>query len=387
MPKQRLPAELWLEVFQWATFTSSDAAYTTNYKPFEPLGRYEVLDQSLKVKAVVVRVCRQWRALAEYMLYEDLRIRHGEQALADVLESCEERGRWVRRAELPYTNTVTTTPSSLRPLPFIAILKRCPELEILVRPVPRFFDKLPFEFDAEGLPLTSLKRLEWWNSNEATRSGGINSLDEVLSCTPNLQYLLIGGERWMSQRAPPLLPSLTTLRLRWMNNQFIQQICQWSLPALSHVIIDNSHCSAVLEMLWETFGSQIRIVEFGKHVRFYIEDHITPLLRVCPSLQELNYHIYFTVPPHSVIKHSSIHSVRLHGNVNLLATDGDWEHISCHFAWFYGPSLPSLERIILYGEWSAILTDNRFNYIHCALVTRKCALERPDGTVIQVTAG
>jgi len=76
-------------------------------------------------------------------VYEDLRIRHGEQALADVLESCEERGRWVRRAELPYTNTVTTTPSSLRPLPFIAILKRCPELEILVRPVPRFFDKLP----------------------------------------------------------------------------------------------------------------------------------------------------------------------------------------------------------------------------------------------------
>jgi len=189
----------------------------------------------------------------------------------------------------------------------------------------------------------------------------------------------------MSQRRPPrLLPSLTTLRLRWMNGLFIRQICQWSLPALAHVVVDNSHSNSVLEVIWETFGSQLRIVELGKHVRFFVEDHLTSLLRDCPSLQELNYHIRFTAPPRTVIVHSSIHSVRLHGHANHLASDGDWEHLSRHFAWLSGPSLPSLERIILYGDWHSTLTDDQFTRIHNGLDARKCVLERPDGTVIHV---
>lgn len=382
MSRGRLPPEIWLEVFRWATYASSDGLYTTRYQPFQTSRNYETLDESLKVKAVVVRVCRQWRALAVDMLFEDLRIRHGEQTLADALESCEERGSWVRRAELPYTNTITTT---LRPMPSVAILKRCPELEILVRPAPGPLDNLRFEFCAEDLPLTSLKRLEWWYNDEAARSGGINSLDDVLSCTPNLQYLSVGGQM-MGRLRTHHLPSLTILHLRRTNGLFIRQITRWALPALTHVVADNSQCNSVLEMLWETFGSQIRTLELGKHVRFYVEDHITSILRNCHTLQELNYHVHFTAPPRSAIVHSSLHTVRLHGQTNYLCSDGVWEHLSHHFALFCGPSLPSLRRIVLHGDWNTILIDDRFAHIRCALDARSCGLELPDGAVVQVPA-
>lgn len=385
MSQGRLPPEIWLEVFRWAvTHASIEKFYTAKYLPFQTSHNYQVLDESLKVKAVVVRVCRQWRMLAEDMLYEDLRIRHGEQTLANVLESYEKLGRWVRRVELPYRNTITTTVQPLRPL---AILKCCPELEVLVRPDPVRSDDLRFEFPAEALPLTSLKRLEWWNVDEAARSGGINSLDDVLNNSPNLQYLSIGGQHWITQFRPAHhLPSVTTLCLRWMNDRFIRQICRWSLPSLAHIIIDSSQGNSVLGMLWETFGSQVQVMELGTHMRFYLEDHLTSMLENCPNLQQLNYHIHFTVPPALSVVHSSLRSICLHGQVNEMASDRGWVHLRLHFAFFSGPSLPLLKRIVLYGEWHAILTDDRFARMHRELHARNCDLQLSDGTVIQVPA-
>jgi F-box-like len=375
-----LPPEVWLEVFYWATYVSSDGLYTTKYLPFQAPRSYKILDASLKVKAVVVRVCRQWRALAMDMLYEDLRIRHGEQTLAGMLESCEERGRRVRRAELPYANTVMTN----QYLSSVAILRRCPELEILVRPPPESLGTLRFEFCAEGLPLTSLKRLEWWYVNDAARSGGINSLDDVLSGTPNLQYLSIGGDLLTGQlRPPPHLPALTTLRLQRINSTLMLQLSRWSLPALVHIVVDNARRDFALQMLWETFGSQIQTIELGKHVRFCVEDHIASILRYCTTLKELNYHIYFTAPPPPDIMHSSLNTVRLHGQANYLTSDhDDWESLEYHFGLFSGPSLPSLKHIVLYGEWHTILTDDRFTRIYRLLGARNCNLELPDGTMI-----
>lgn len=379
MSSVHLPPEVWLEVFRWVAYVSSDGLYTAKYLPFQTPRGYKMLDANLKVKAVVVRVCRQWRALAMDMLYEDLRIRHGEQTLAGVLESCEERGRRVRRVELPYANTVMTN----QHLSSVAILRRCPELEILVRPPPESLGTLRFEFCAENLPLTSLKRLEWWYVNDAARSGGINSLDDVLSGTPNLQYLSIGGKPLTGQLRPaPHLPVLTTLRLQGINGIFVRQLCRWSLPALAHIVVDNAQRDFALEMLWERFGSQIQTMELGKHVRFYVEDHITSILRHCTSLTELNYHIHFTAPPPPGIVHSSLNTVRLHGDTNHLTSDDDWEYLEYHFALFSGPSLPSLKRIVLYGEWHATLTDDRFTRMYHLLGGRNCDLELPDGTMI-----
>lgn len=379
-----LPSEIWLQVLRWATYASDDLC--TRYHPFQKHPRnYAVSDiqDSLKVKAVVVRVCRQWRALAVDMLYEDLHIGHEEQTLADVLERYEELGNRVRRAVLPYSSTTTTTN---QPLLSVAILKRCPGLEILVRPAPDIRDILRFEFFAEGLALSSLKRLEWWHMNDAARSEGINSLDSVLNDAPNLRYLTIGGQLEMRALQPSRrLESLSTLRIHphWTHVLFIEQICRWSLPALTHIVVHNAQNQATLNLLWEAFGHQLQTIELGGYNRFYIEDHIASILRCCPILQELNYHIHFTMPPRLPIMHSSLHSVRLHGQANGLVGGGYWEHVTRHFEFLSGPSLPALKRIILYGEWYAILIDDRFPHLLRTLDIRNCDLALPDGTVIR----
>lgn len=379
MPPIYLPHELWLEIFQWAAY--SDSFYVTQYQPFDTSPEHDI-DQSLKVKFTLVRVCRQWRAMAEDLLYQDVRIRHGDQTLAKTLASSELRAGWVRRAELPYANTAT---ASRRPLTSLAILKRCPELQILVRPAPDRLDNLHFEFDADGLQLTSLRRLEWWYHNEAARSGGINCLDDVLSCSPNLQYLSLGGELRLNQLKPPRhLQGITMLRLRWMNALFVGQICRWTLPSLVHLVVENCHSASVLEMLWVTFGSQIEVIELGKHLRFYIQDYIAAIIRGCSNLHELNYYIHFTAPPYSEITHSSLRCIRLHGHSNFMASEANWVHISKHFALFSGPTLSHLRRVILYGEWRPVLCDHRFAEIHLSLLARGCSLETSDGAKVEL---
>lgn len=378
-----LPPELWIEVFQWIA-SPANPFYATKCEPFQSYPQYD-LDDVLRVKYNLIRVCRQWRAMAEDLLYEDLRIRHGDRTLAKVLENSEVRGRWVRRAELPYSNTATAT---LQPLPSLAILKSCSQLQVLVRPAPDKLEDLRFEFGVDGLQFQSLKRLEWFNHNDAARSGGINSLDHVLASSPKLQYLSLGGELRLNQLRPPRqLPLVSTIRLRaGMNALFFRQVSRWILPSLVHVVADQSPGTSLVEIVWQTFGSQLQLVEIGRHLRFLIEDHLTPILHHCPNLLEINYYLLFTAPPRRPVEHSSLQTIRLHGNPNamLMAVASVWQHVEQHFALFTGTSLPNLQRIILYDDWSSILSDYRFDNIHRALDARRCDLELPDGRVVSL---
>jgi hypothetical protein len=382
MPCSQLPPEIWIQIYRWAAHSaSSDRYYATEYEPFHSAVGYDsdVLDKNLRVKWALVRVCRQWKAMAMDLLYEDVRVKHGEQTLADALDSAGERayGKWVRRVELPYASTVATT--SQHPIS-IAILERCPELQILVRPPPQRTTGLSFQSPALVPPLTSLKRLEWWSTPDTT-GGGINSLQDVLSCTPNLQYLSLGGKLPTGQPQPGChLPALTTLSVRLLNDLFIEQICRWNLPALANVIVDNPQGSTLHWKIWETFGSQLRVVELGTNLQFYRRDHITPILFNCPDLVEMNYYINFTMAPQPSLTHSSLRCVRLHGNVCIHGND--WKFLDEHLAFFSGSSLPALKRIVLYGEWDPILTSDRFIQAHHALDIRGCNLEFPDGTLV-----
>lgn len=379
----QLPPEIWIQIYRWAAYSaSSDRLYTTEYEPFRSAAGYDtdVLDKNLQVKWALVRVCRQWKAMAMDMLYEDVRIRHGEQTLADALDSTGERagyGKRVRRVELPYASTTANAPQHQTS---ITILERCPELQILVRPPPQRMNDLSFQSCILVPPLTSLKRLDWWSTPDTT-GGGINSIQAVLNCTPNLQYLYLGGQLPMGQPQPGChLPALTTLSLRLLNDPFIQQICRWSLPALTNIVVDDSQGSTFFWKIWDTFGSQLRIVELGKKVHVYTRDHISPILSNCPNLEELNYYINFTMPPKSSFVHSSLHCIRLHGDVCMFGND--WKFLEEHLAFFSGSSLPALKRIILYGEWSPVFTSDHFIQVHLALNTRGCNIELPDGTLI-----
>ena len=262
------------------------------------------------------------------------------------------------------------------------MLKSCSQLEVLVRPIPSHVEDLRFELPAEECPpLTSLKRLDWWHHNDAARSGGVNALSDVLRAAPNLQYLSIGGDLWISfiVRTPIILPALTTLRIRRMNVLLLNQISRWSLPSLQHVIIDTHSNHMLLEGLWTVFGDQIKTLELGRNLKFYICDMIYYVLANCQNLQELCYYVQFTCPPHMPIeKHNSLHTVRLHAAENgLFASEENdlWCHLSEHLSLYASDLFPALKRVVLHGDWESIRRDARFQPLVQKLLDKGFAVE------------
>src|SRR5712691_2929207 len=85
----RLPAELWLLIFRFATSAHTSTYAPYDYDPFEPCPDTAAAfsDAALRDKYALMLVCKQWRAFALDMLYEDIRIGPGLSALRAAL--CE----------------------------------------------------------------------------------------------------------------------------------------------------------------------------------------------------------------------------------------------------------------------------------------------------------
>jgi hypothetical protein len=353
-----LPTELWLIVFQLAASYPSPSISPV-YVPFETPGILLALEEKLQARRSLVLVCKLWRTLATELLYEDVRIKPGTIYLKQSSvqgdgdgDSEDVYGKFVRRAVLPYDLTATDRP---QPIPALDILRRCSRLETLVRPRRAHMDNLRWEFSAPSLTLCGLKRLDWWHYNDAARSGGINSFHHVLQLTPNLRYLSIGGDLWItfSGAAPIHLPSLTTLRLGRMNMLFVHQICRWSLPSLTHLILDSSYGRG-MEPLWKAFGANLQVVELGSDLRFAMEDHIAIILPKCPNLIQFNYYVMFTSKSTYSGLHPTITSIGLHCHPCGLFQDGDQvavEHIIAHLSIVSSATFPGLQRLFLYGDW------------------------------------
>ncbi|KAL1757334.1 hypothetical protein FB107DRAFT_209569 [Schizophyllum commune] len=358
-----LPPELWLEIFDWcfSSPTCQDVS-SDEYTPFQALH-----DDRMHVRttAAVSLVCRQWRALTVAILYRDVHILPSSaHALRDALcgSACggpEGYGQWVRRVVLPYTSTITR---SSAPLQAVEILKRCPRVEVLVRPRYATSGPIGFEFEADMVPFHTLRRLDWWGNSEAERSGGLNSLGNVLAHAPGLRYLFIGGIMGLSPAGmqPPelVLPNLVTLRLNVINGLLMNKLCtRWSLPELRHLVLDSPLVGADIRALWDTFGQQLTTVEFGAHARFVMTDMVTPCLRACPNIREFNYHVFFTTPPDPDLHHDTLEVVGLHGAADQLIGEGQmvWTHFRLHLGIFTQDNFPSLRRIVLAGdEWRTL---------------------------------
>jgi len=382
MPHLQLPPELWIVIFRWATHPPNGypAPY---YEPFRAPS--EMFDEQLKTKRALVQVCRLWRAFATKFLYEDVRIRYDAGKLMTVLADhhrleafqTHSLGSFVHRLELPYSQTATEKPGDTHDV--VQILGNCPSLKTLVRP---FFEALPYsvryEFPAEIVSLSSLTRLEWWHYNNAARSGGINSLMDVLRNAPSLQFLALGGEFWMNsmrQDSPVRLPALTTLRLRRVNALFVWQIRQWDLPSLVHVIADFPADPGGLEELWLQFSRQLCTVELGQNIAFHMTDQISALLRGGAGVKVLNYFINFTASPseYRLVEQSALQCVGIHALPCGILND-NWMHLNSHFEFLSSRFLPALKRIILYGNWQQIIKDSRISPALDLLTQKGCAI-------------
>lgn len=378
----KLPPELWLIIFRWAT-RPDDGQLSCTYEPFE--GCFDLVSEMvLRTRRSLVQVCRTWRALAISILYEDVRVRPDADALKEFLESDQfssegnssTPGRWVRRLELPYTSTDYSSSTDV-----IQILQSCPFLHTLIRPylpdIPRESPESRYGFPTGMVALSSLTRLDWWHYHTVARSGGINSLVDVLHNAPYLQYLTLGGEFHTAPELGALhLPVLTTLRLRRVSATLLLRICGWELPSLAHIIVDFAPENHAIEQVWSTFGRQLSTVEFGRNVVFLMNDQITSFLRASPtSVKTFNYFIFFTMFPQlSMGIEASVERVGVHAFPCKMLSDL-WMHLDRHFWWLAGPSLPALRHVVLYGDWGEIIKDPRFPRWRGCLESKGCRIE------------
>lgn len=384
--QDQLPPELWLSIIRWATY-APPGLDVPNFEPFLGSSDHDTKAEAdvKAVKCAVVQVCKLWRDLALSILYEDVKVGRGVQSLVEALGKTyrgEQLGKCVRRLELPYphTGTVTNTSSDLA----LQILQYCPELETLVRPFMGSPDLVRYEFPTPSHPFPNLKRLEWWHYNDATRSGGINSLLDVLRHSPNLQYLVVGGEMLTSARTGNVLelPALKTLRLRRINSLFVHQICQWRLPSLVHVVVDFPLEQNGLESIWQVFGARLCTVEFARHVGFLLSDQTTRFLRGCPQVKTFNYFLNFTAPPPIFEQQCALQCISLHAFPCGMVTDmitAAQDRLKLHLTFLSRSSFPALRHIILYGNWEDILRDPRFMAFSQIMNSRGCSIERATG--------
>ena len=265
---------------------------------------------------------------------------------------------------LQYSSTVPG-PNS-QPIQSVEILKLCPHIHTLLRPRFTLTDTLHFDYETDGVPLPALQHLEWWHHNDAERSGGINSLSAVLRSAPNISYLFVGGVRtfsrlWLQEGT---FPHLQTLRLGTVNGLFLYQIVSsWSLPSLTYLVLDSPLPDSGWSSIWNAFGRQLKAIEFGKNLRFFSNDQLSPCLNGCPGLEQLNFYLYFTAPAENIQPHTSLTTIRLHAAVNELLSNADaavWDLIDHHFKVLCGSDLPALRRIILHGDWHSVLHHSRF---------------------------
>ncbi|KAI0082832.1 hypothetical protein K474DRAFT_1578887, partial [Panus rudis PR-1116 ss-1] len=360
-----LPVELWLEIFRWATLSQhSHYLHTSRYEPFEvptPTSREEAdphLARELSVKARLALVCKTWRTLTLSLLYEDLNVALGtSRGLRHTLSCSEDTLRYfVRRVSIPYSSSITPDFKASAVSEVTDILRNSPLLETLERPPPRPTEMLSYEFPAPDLPpLPTLKRLDFWHHNEASRSGGINSLPDVLRATPNLQYLTVGGSIWVSFLSRPEtieLPQLTTLRIRRMNALFSNFICKWHMPSLRTLIYDTA---VALDALQDKFGTQIKTVELGMDLKFATTDTIHRILHCCPNLEELYYYPLFTITPEPLGEpHQSLRVIGLHSQPPGFwppGTDEYWLNMRDHILSYTAEAFPALTKLMLYGDW------------------------------------
>ncbi|KAJ7045009.1 hypothetical protein C8F04DRAFT_521519 [Mycena alexandri] len=381
---ETLPTELWIEIFTHL----DERSYAVSHAPFQLLPGIASEANAGTAYTTVVLVCRNWRAWAIGFLYRNIKISDSNnmQAYDRFMDIHREYGQWVQRAILPYSATVT---ESFQAMPSTEILSLYPNLHTLVRPPHRpLFSSLTFDFDATCPPLFSLRRLDWWNHAEASRSGGINSLIAVLCAAPNLEYLFIGIVRAQFSPFHGLggtgqiidLPHLRTLRLSTTTALLLRQIvAQWTLPALDNLVMDTPMLGVGTDVMWESFGPQLRVMELGKHIRFLLEENIASCLRGCPSLHELNYYIFTTMLPEVDAEniYPSITSIAINmAEVALLGELRDeWEHLERHFNIFAGTMFPSLRQLRIYAMSERFLLDERFPALHRQLSDRGCIVE------------
>lgn len=380
-PAPTAPDELWRAIFRFATITTkSSPLYDVDYSPFREswLDRHSS-DDSLSIKKSIVLVCRHWRALGAEFLYEHMEVQTLSKLLGKEDDGFHDIGRFVRRLVLPS-----------RPLADVGggiqladILKRCRRVEILVQPAwsGGSEDNITFWTDSSGVTLTSslatlvthVKRIDWCTiGNESLHDNHCRRLAGVLRVVPNLRYLSL---RYNVDPFPGAcsipLPSLKTLRLHGEIGIF-----GLSMPNLEHIIVNNIGVTSDF-CAFSRIGSSLRVIQLEGYGDGYQFD----ILRLAPSLREFCCSVRRETIVVLGCLHRSIDTVRLFcvRNLDAPAIAGFRKK---SVILYDKTALPSLERVILHGDWSIFAKHPDFRLFRMRVLDRGCILEYADGRLV-----
>ncbi|TFK64328.1 hypothetical protein BDN72DRAFT_901635 [Pluteus cervinus] len=318
-----LPPEIWLEIMRMSTeILQSDLLSTevlaTEFANRSYKKRYKALRDSLVIKRFLVRVCKQWNALATPLLYESIFIGRGRvlRSLCTTLQT-QPVGQWTKRLDVAmrdYSTGLNARKSKtavdfehiatiIRSLPNIQTLNFCLDIESILFPMP-------------------------------------GSIIQVISetCGPRLKVLQFYGEGYQPHYLdiPGLLahtPNLVVFR----STSYLDLEPSWDsasesteihLPYLSSLYISTEHCGLIQNFPTLDAPSLRHIVTVGKfsnytppspalltHIQFVedltimdLHEFVDMVRENCPEIKRIDTYLwhwgtaagfphYLTLPP------------------------------------------------------------------------------------------
>ena len=411
----QLPEELLAFIFYWATYNPVRGVDSLAVlKPFEAAhGRDEFAscDAALVTKLALFSSCRLFRQLMKPFLYEDIRIRHGSEALAHLFEREPGLAVHTKRVCIPPLGIPEAGNwLNLYPVGTERILRYCTKVRILVRPTtPSLAIPSPapdlgspgpppptqegiedallnepeqLDFPSHHFPL--LQRADWYNTPIETLPSASRT-PPILWESESLTTLTLGSDYFRPSRESEQilvdLPKLHTLRVRSIRSfggsTRGTDPSSVRLPSLRRIIFE--HPSAVYLLFFEQplrhLGPQISTLEFGACDRFLQHDYLMVIIMNCSNTTHLLFPVFSTMPTRKnsrlqvvaivyPVEHIGLSAAGfLHDSSDENAKEEQWGRLGGHFLSLFGSAsrFSKLKTVTFYGiEWMFVFPEEMF---------------------------
>lgn len=313
-PATRVPPELWLIIFRYATLLSPDPFDTEQELSFlaseqSPDCQVEVYAANIRQKLNLSRVCRRWNALMCEFLYEFVWISRGKQAKALARTLLEEDMRGAPISSGWYIRRLHIETSSLdpcAPIDIKNILEYSSQLivytdrhsvkqNVFVPQDPRCTPETIFSLLTQSSK--DLRRLSWRNFDQTPLHIQMSSL---LHCPMIIEYLEITSDSPdHAVFAPPEsfpaveLPALRSLKVE-VDDFTFSIFAAWKMPSLQNVSVvscEFNYRGVGFSSFFRTHGASLKQLELG-HSSSLIASHVElahpifDLAKWCPNLKQ-----------------------------------------------------------------------------------------------------